>query len=102
MTAVRNSITPEMAALSAEGSDPAKAPWSTAEMLLAAMIDELRGLSYMFRQVNSKEGQAGKPPEPIARPGVNTRKRKVLTMQERMMIDPRMHAVTDGDEGSAE
>jgi hypothetical protein len=103
MTAIRNSVTPEIAALAGEGTNPAEAPWSQVEMLLAAAVDELRGFRYMYISAHVEKGQAGKPPDPIVRPGLDGKtKRKTLTNEQRMMLDPRMRkpqAVPDLPEG---
>jgi hypothetical protein len=70
--------------------DPADDPWAKEDLLLASLIDEIRYLRYEYRSVNTK-GKAGQPPKPVPRPGVKrSDRRKPLTMQQRMMLDPRM------------
>ena len=98
ITAIRNSVTPEVAALSGEGTaDPVKARWSMAEMLTATVIDELRGMRWLYISAHSDKPQ-GHPPEPLPRPGVASKPaRRVLSNEERMRLDPRMRAVSGGD-----
>jgi hypothetical protein len=68
---------------------PSEATWSQTEMLLASLIDEVKWLRYEFRVANSK--QPGPAPSPMERPGVKGKKRrKRLTMDQAMKIDPRM------------
>jgi hypothetical protein len=55
-------------------ADPADAPWSSLEMLVATMIDELRGLRSAYATVHT--GSVVQPPEPISRPGTKTAARK--------------------------
>lgn len=71
MTALRNATD----TVTNEDADPAQARWSQSEMLLAALIDELRVLRYVYVSAQSKKKQP--PPEPYPRPGVKKRSRKL-------------------------
>lgn len=92
-TAIRRA-TPPGGEGSGSDHDPADAPWSLVELLLASVIDELRWSRYEFRQANTKD--AGSPPEQVPRPGVKGKKRGPLTADQRMMLDPRMRGEWDG------
>lgn len=71
-----------------EEADPSESQWSIVEMLLASIIDELRWMRHEFRQVNS--ANPGEPPKPVPRPGVKGPRKKRLTMEQRMRLDPRL------------
>jgi len=92
-TAVRN-ITPEER-LAANAGDPVKARWSTVESLLAALIDEVRQVSWMYASSHSDKAIAR--PQPIRRPGVSTKSRRLrpMTLAGIRAIDPRMRDVPD-------
>jgi hypothetical protein len=78
MTALR-AAEPELAAQASEGADPAKAPWSADQMLLASLIDAVRAFGWMYAAVHSKD-RAPARPEPVERPGIAVRKRKAMTV----------------------
>ena len=92
-TAIRNA-TPEAELAKANG-DGTRAPWSTLETLVAALIDELRQFAWMYSTVHSK--QAPKKPDPIRRPGVNGyhRGKKMMRISEVRALDPRMRNMSD-------
>lgn len=96
VTALRNSVTPEVAAMSGVGADPAAAQWSVAEMLQATMIDELRQFRHMYLQAHSDK-PIGPPPEPLARPGVKGKRKSKLTLRQRAMLDPRIQLAPEDD-----
>jgi hypothetical protein len=55
--------------LPAEGDvDPEAGRWSQSDMLLAALVDELRRSNYYLLMVNGAKRL--KPPKPVPRPGV--------------------------------
>lgn len=56
-------------------AEPADAPWSQTEMLLAVVIDRLGDLTYVLQRAHG-----GKPekPKPLPRPGVRRKKKKPL------------------------
>lgn len=61
-------------------------------MLLATSIDEQRNMRYLYTSAHS-EKRPGPPPEPIPRPGVKGKpKRKVMTDEQRAILDPRLRA----------
>ncbi|HET8589006.1 MAG TPA: hypothetical protein VFM01_05185, partial [Nakamurella sp.] len=66
-TAVRNA-NPD----ATSGADPAQAPWSRTEMLLAAAVDGLNRLAWMYASAHSKSSLT--PPQPIPRPGVGPKR----------------------------
>jgi hypothetical protein len=93
-TAIRNSITEDQMAVSS--MDPARAPWSTLETLVAGVIDELRQLAWMYAAAHSKT--APQKPEFIKRPGVNKRRgRKLMRMSDVRALDPRLKNFTDDE-----
>lgn len=63
MTALRR----EQPAAERPAADPEAGRWSQVEMLLAALIDEVRRNSYYLLGVN---GNKVSPPEPVPRPGL--------------------------------
>jgi hypothetical protein len=77
--------------------DPTKAPWSPLESLIAAVIDELRSLNWMYMKVHSKSSTAQQP-APVARPGAPKRRgRKLMLMSEVRTLDPRLKDMTDDE-----
>lgn len=81
MTALRNARPePERG-----GGDPAEAPWSQMEILIAALVDEIRCLRHDYTVTHLAKGKRKpKEPEPIPRPGLKARgakKRKLTTEQ---------------------
>lgn len=93
-TAIRNQ-TPEDAM--PEGRDPAMAPWSALETMMALLIDEVRILAWMYQ---SKNSEASIPkPEPMRRPGIGRkhhRLRKIRLVNARR-LDPRLRGLSDED-----
>jgi hypothetical protein len=83
-------------------ADPAKGRWSSSEMLLASVVDEVRVLQHLYVSAHVKQGQAGQPPAPVPRPGVGQgaprRRRPRLTDEQRRMLDPRLRVI-DGEAG---
>lgn len=93
-TAIRNSLPEEQIAMSA--TDPARAPWSTLETLVAGVIDELRQLSWMYAAAHSKS--TPQKPEYVKRPGINRRRgRKLMRMSDVRALDPRLKNFTDDE-----
>jgi hypothetical protein len=98
ITAIRASMTDEEIEERSESGDPSKGRWSSAEMLLAGLVDEVRRFEHIYVSAHVKKGQAGKPPEPLARPGVTPgakRRRSRLTDEQRRALDPRLRVVED-------
>jgi hypothetical protein len=78
--------------MASSDNDPAKAPWSTIEMLLAAVNDEQRYMRYLYTCAHS-EKKPGEPPKPMPRPGVSAQgSRSKMTDTQRAILDPRMRA----------
>jgi hypothetical protein len=87
-------------------ADPADAPWSAAEMLIATLIDEVRGLRSAYSTVHT--GNVVQPPEPISRPGtkilaakkrtrhMNDAQRAYLDEQRKRLAPPPLRAVEGG------
>jgi hypothetical protein len=76
----------------AEPADPDRFRWSSEEMLVAQLIDEIRMLRYVFTVANSGKGAAKvPPPDQVKRPGVKKESpRKLLSRQQVISLDPRL------------
>jgi hypothetical protein len=87
---------PDLAEEASEQADPAAQAWSADQMLLAALIDSVRQLCWMFAAVHFKQAPKS-PPEPVPRPGVTAKRRQgAMTVEayKRMMgTDPPLHLV---------
>lgn len=71
--------------------DPAARPWSSEEMLLALIAEEIRNLQYMYARTHMPKGQKIAPPSRIPRPGVKPQiSRSKLSLAERALLDPRL------------
>lgn len=94
-TAIRNAM-PEERLLENAG-DPVKARWSAMESLVAMLIDEVRSLSWAYMSAHTE--QAIPRPEPVKRPGVSGRPRKLrrITLSDARRLDPRLRLVRDED-----
>jgi hypothetical protein len=91
MTRLRNAAPELEEGQESEGHDPADGRWSSSEMLLAAVIDELRISRWLFVQANSAKGGSAKPPPPIRRPGSEKAAgRRRMSLKDAMRIDPRL------------
>lgn len=71
MTALRNAAPEEIGG----DADPAEGRWSQAEMLLAAAVDEMRILRWLYVTAHSDKSKPDQP-KPIRRPGIDDGKRK--------------------------
>lgn len=71
MTALRNANPDEVGG----DADPAEGRWSQAEMLLAAAVDEMRILRWLYVTAHSDKAKPEQP-KPIRRPGIDGGKRK--------------------------
>lgn len=88
-TAIRNAAVDSGESQDGPSPDPSKESWSQGTMLIASLIDEVRWLRHEFRGANSNT--PGPPPSQVERPGVGGKKRrKKMSMQDRMKLDPRM------------
>lgn len=70
---------PSLAEQASEEADPAAQAWSSDQMLLAALIDSVRQLAWMFAAVHFKQAPKA-PPEPVPRPGVGPRRQRGMTV----------------------
>lgn len=68
-TAIRNTTPEDELAALAEESEPEKAPWSRAEMLLAQVVDAVNNGTYVLTVANSEKNAQVPAPEPVRRPG---------------------------------
>lgn len=80
MTALRASH-PEITEKAAANADPGSAPWSQAEMLLAAAVDSMRRLEWMYAAAHTK-GTPPTAPEPVSRPGVKPKRKPAMTVAQ--------------------
>lgn len=84
MTALRNGLSDQELAESAERGEPEKGRWSQTEQLLALLADRVAMAVHVLILANSdpKRGRV-EPPEPIRRPGAKAvRPRPKLTTGE--------------------
>ena len=98
MTAIRNDSPETSRSAPVDPNAPARAPWSSDQMLTAQVIEELRLLRYSV-DVFAAGKNAGSipPPENVVRPGVKApegKKRKTLTPEQRRALDPRLRPET--------
>jgi hypothetical protein len=77
------------------GGDPAKAPWSSLETMMAMVVDEIRQLGWMYASAHSNSKIPR--PEPIKRPGVTGRKPhgKLMDISAIRKLDPRLRGLSD-------
>jgi hypothetical protein len=72
--------------------DPADSRWSATDMLLALLVDEIRGLNWVYRSAHSKTAPAA-PPQ-VRRPGAGRKPLRphetTLTLAQRRRLDPRL------------
>jgi len=93
ITAARNSMPEDE--LAERRGDPKRAPWSTTDTLLATLIDEVRHVAWLYATANSSKKIPY--PEPIERPGVRVRRRRVRPVSELKALDPRLRNLSDED-----
>jgi hypothetical protein len=101
ITAIRASMTDEELEEQANAADPEAGRWSSLEMLLAALYDEVRRFEHLYVSAHTKKGQAGKAPPPLPRPGVSRRPKRRqsrLTDEQRRILDPRLRLVPNAGE----
>lgn len=89
-TAVRNSLPEDR--LVDDSSDPAANKWSTVEILLSVLIDEMRTWQWVYIQAHSDRSVPR--PTPIRRPGSGVRARKALTLVAAQTLDPRLRGLS--------
>lgn len=83
MTAIR--VETGEQALAAGDADPADAPWSHTDMLLASVVDAIRSLQWTYLAAHSE--RPPKRPEPMRRPGsLAVRDRSTLTAAQYRML----------------
>jgi hypothetical protein len=76
--------------------DSAQAPWSPLELLVAALIDEVRQLSWMYAMSHSDNAHIPQP-ELVRRPGMNTKRGKVMSIENARLLDPRLRGLDDDE-----
>jgi hypothetical protein len=95
-TAIRNSLPEDELARRRGAGDPAKAPWSSLESLMAIMVDEVRQLAWMYAQSHT-ESKLPRP-EPLPRPGVSKGSRlRPISLEAARRIDPRLRGLADAE-----
>lgn len=79
MTAIRRDSPPSSA--EQEQRDPDAGRWSQLEMLVAALVDEVRRNNYYLLRINGSK--TAKAPQPVPRPGVKPEgpRRAVISKQ---------------------
>jgi hypothetical protein len=94
-TAIRNA-TPEEQIMALD-IDPAKSSWSSMELLMATLIDEIRNLSWMYATAHSKS--TVNRPDQIRRPGVTAKHhgKKLMRMSDVRALDPRLRHLSDDE-----
>lgn len=91
-TAIRNDLPEDN--LARRAGDPVKAPWSTLESLMAALIDEVRNVGWMYASRNSESTIPR--PVPIPRPGLSARKQRgrIVDLARAQKLDPRLRGLS--------
>jgi hypothetical protein len=90
-TAMRNDMPESDLAKGSAKFDPAKGRWSTVEVLLAVLIDEMRNNTWAYVQAHSKD-QVPRP-DPVPRPGLPARHGKLIRLEDARKIDPRLRGL---------
>ncbi len=80
-TALRDELGDEKLAEMGAADRKGHGAWSHEALLLAAVVDSVRNLTWRFVQVNFKDGRTASPPEPLPRPGVVPKRRPQRTQQ---------------------
>lgn len=95
---MRNSTPESELAKHGAAYDPVHGKWSSIEILLATLIDEVRSVNANYVQAHSEHKIT--PPTPIRRPGVTARRGKMMSLAEAQKIDPRLRGMSE-DEAQA-
>jgi hypothetical protein len=95
-TAMRNNMSERD--LSANVGDPAEGKWSSLEILLASLIDEMRQNSWLYVQAHSDKSVPR--PSPVPRPGLAKRAERRMSLADAQRIDPRLRGLAE-DEAQA-
>lgn len=83
MTAMRNALPEGELERLADRGEPEKGRWSQLEQLVASMVDSSRRIEHILILANSDgKGRKPKAPEPVARPGARSSKKKTAPMSE--------------------
>jgi hypothetical protein len=91
-TAIRNNTPDRDAAMSARGDDPALGKWSSLEIMLATLIDEVRFVGWAYVQSHT-ERSVPRPPA-VPRPGLRARSGKLMSLEDAQRIDPRLRGMS--------
>ena len=91
-TAMRNRLPADNIARRA--GDPVMAPWSTVEMFMATLIDEVRNVGWMYASSHSN-GTIPKP-VPIKRPGLSAPggSGRIVDLSQAQKLDPRLRGLS--------
>jgi hypothetical protein len=95
MTSIRIDLPDDVAR---EEHDASLSKWSSTEMLIAQMIDEIRVLRYFVSCFASSKGSHIPQPEPVPRPGVGKKPKvaeKRYTPEQMKRLDPRLRRDSD-------
>lgn len=80
-------------------ADPETEQWSRMEQILAAVRDELHILRWLYSSTHSQRGKGPKwKPEPLPRPGVAPKKKRLVLAPEQTSVLAQYLARTQGDE----
>lgn len=78
----------ELDAALAETGKQKHGRWSRSDLLLAALVDEVRFYRHDFATANSEKGKGPKKdPDPIPRPGVESKRARKLNDEQRTYLE---------------
>ncbi len=80
-TALRDELGDEKLAELGAAERKGHGAWTHEALLLAAVIDAVRRLTWRFEQVSFEDGRKIPPPEPLPRPGVVAKRQRKLNAQ---------------------
>jgi hypothetical protein len=90
-TAMRNDMTD--IELASGTSDPSNGKWSSTEIMLAALIDEVRHGNWIYVQAHSD--RTVPRPSPVPRPGLPKRRGRIMSLEDAQKIDPRLRGLAE-------
>lgn len=92
-TAVRNSMPESELMKGGARHDPVTGKWSSLELLLATLIDEVRNNTWVYVQAHNERSIP--KPTPIRRPGIPSRQGKIMSLADAQKIDPRLRGMSE-------